>query len=138
MEIDFKCRYKDYTVKAVLNHLPANEEQMSGIITFLAYVKERTDVAVVIRSNDEEYADDVPQEVLLSASPHGYYMELNYPMEDWEWDHPLLLANDHLTEEEAASVLTSIFRDCTDDIPIVSNEFGEVSSSVYPKEEEAE
>lgn len=138
MGIDYNCRYKDYTAKAVLNHLPANDEQLSAIIAFLAYVRERTDVAVVIKSNDEEYADDVPQEVLLSASPQGYYMELNYSMEDWEWDHPLLLANDHLTEEEAASVLISIFRDCTDDIPIVFNGFGEVSSMVYPKEEAEE
>ena len=133
-EIDISCRYKDYTAEVTLNELPANDEQMSGIIAFLDYVKERSDVSVIIRMNDEFYEDDVPQSVLLAESPNGFYMELNYSMDDWEWSHPLLLANDHLTLEEAASVLTSIFHDCTDDISIIQQGFGEVSSRVYPED----
>ena len=43
-----------------------------------------------------------------------------------------------LTEEEAETVLRSILCDCTDDIPTISNGFGEISSSVYPEEEEEE
>ena len=136
--IDYGCRYKDYTAEVTVNDLPVNEEQMSGLMAFIDYVKERTDVSVVIHINDEFYEDDVPQAVLLTKSPYGLYMELNYSMEDWDWAHPLLLANDHLTDEEAASVLVSIFHDCTDDIQIVFSHFGEVSSSVYPEEADSD
>ena len=136
--IDYGCRYKDYTAEVAVNDLPVNEEQMSGLMAFIDYVKERTDVSVVIRINDEFYEDDVPQAVLLMKSPYGLYMELNYSMEEWDWDHPLLLANDHLTDEEAASVLVSIFHDCTDDIQIIFSHFGEVSSSVYPEEADSD
>ena len=133
-EIDINCRYKDYTAEVTLNKLPANDKQMSGIIAFLDYVRERSDVSVIIRMKDEFYEDDVPQAVLLTESSNGLYMELNYSMEDWEWNHSLLLANDHLTEEEAAFVLTSIFKDCTDDIPIIQQSFGEVSSRVFSED----
>ena len=135
--IDYGCRYKDYTAEVTINDLPVNEEQMSGLIAFIDYVKERTDVSVVIRIKDEFYEDDVPQAVLLTKSPYGLYMELTYSMEEWEWDYPLLLANDHLTEEEAGSVLVSIFHECTDDNQIVFHHFGEISSSIYPKEEDS-
>lgn len=136
--IDYGCRNKDYTAEVSINDLPVNEEQMSGLIAFIDYVKERADVSVVIQMNDEFYEDDVPQAVLLTKSPYGLYMELNYSMEEWDWDHPLLLANDHLTEEEAASVLVSIFHECTDQIELISNHFGEVSSSIYPEKEDSE
>ena len=134
-EIDISCRYKDYTAAATLNQLPADDDQMSAILSFLDYVRERKDVSVVFRINDERYEDEVPKEVLLAESPDGFYMELNYSMEEWEWNHPLLLANDHLTEEEAATVLISIFHDCTDDIAIISQGFGEVSSRVFSEED---
>lgn len=133
--IDFSCRYKDYTAEAVLNQLPANEKQMDAIIAFLDYVRQRNDVSVIIRANDERYADDVPQSVMLTKSPEGFYMELNYSRDDWEWNHPLLLANDHLTKDEAISVLSSIFYDCTDDLEIISNGFGEISSNIYTEED---
>ena len=136
--IDYGCRYKDYTAEVSVNDLPVNEEQMSGLMAFIDYVKERTDVSVVIHIYDEFYEDDVPQAVLLTKSPYGLYMELNYSMEEWDWDHPLLLANDHLTDEEATSVLVSIFHDCTDDIQIIFSHFGEVSSSVYPEEADSD
>ena len=131
-KIDINFRDKNYTAVFSLNKLPVNDKQMSSLLAFCDYVKKRKDVAVVIRINDEHYEDEVPQEVLLTESAEGFYMELNYSMVDWGWDHPLLLANDHLTEEEAATVLISIFHACTDNVQIVTRGFGKVSSSVYP------
>ena len=131
-KIDISFRDKNYIAVFSLNKLPVNDKQMSSILAFRDYVKKRKDVAVVIRINDEHYEDEVPQEVLLTESAEGFYMELNYSMVDWGRDHPLLLANDHLIEEEAATVLISIFHDCTDNVQIVTRGFGEVSSSVYP------
>ena len=134
--IEIGCREKDYTASVTIRKLPANEKQLEAILGFPAYVKERQDILMTVRIEDEEFKDDVPQAVSIADSPYGYYMELEYNMDEWNWDHPLLLANDHLTEEEAISILETIFRDCSDDNPIVTNCFGEISSSIYPEEEE--
>ena len=83
---------------------------------------------------DQEHEEDVPRGVMFAESPDGFYMELEYGMSEWNWSHPLLLANDHLTEDEAVSVLCSIFLECTDDDPVVSDSFVDVSSYVYPEE----
>ena len=133
-EIDISCRRKDYTMEVSVCRLPVDDEKMSAILSFLDLVKVRKDVSVVIRIEDEEYEDDVPNSILLANSQEGFYMELSYSMDNWEWSHPLILANDHLDGDEAASVLTSIFHECTDQIPIVANSFGEISSKVYPEE----
>ncbi len=110
---------------------------MSGLLALLTYVRERADVSVIIRIKDDFYKNDVPKVVLMAKSSYGLYLELEYSMEEWDWDHPLLLANDHLTEEEAAFVLVSIFHECTDDIQIITDHFKEVSSSVYPEKQES-
>ncbi len=136
--IDYSCRYKDYTAKITINDLPVNEEQMAGLISFVDFIKERTDVSVVVQINDEVDKGDVPQTVLLTKSPYGLYMELTYSIGERGKDRPLLLANDHLTEEEAAFVLVSIFHECTDDIEIIINHFGEVSSGIYPEKESSD
>lgn len=136
--IDYACRFKDYTAKATVNNLPVSEEQMSALISLIDYVKERTDVSVVVQINDEVYKGDVPQSVLLTKSPYGLYMELTYSMENRDGDHPVLLANDHLTNEEAVSVLVSIFHECTNDIEVIFNYIGEVSSSIYPEKEDSD
>lgn len=65
-------------------------------------------------------------------------MELTYSIGERGEDRPLLLTNDHLTEEEAAFVLVSIFHECTDDIEIIINHFGEASSGIYPEKESSD
>ena len=52
-------------------------------------------------------------------------------MDDFKWEHPLILANDSLTAEEAEEVLRSILVDETDQIEIIIEHFHEVSSSIY-------
>lgn len=133
--IDYSCRYKDYTAKITINDLPVNEEQMAGLISLVDFVKERTDVSVVVQINNEVDKGDVPQTVLLTKSPYGLYMELAYTVEERGEDRPLFLANDQLTEEEAAFMLVSIFHECSNEIEIISDHFGEVSSVMYPEKE---
>ena len=134
-EIDISSRYKDYTATMTLNQLPANNQQMAALLAFPDYVRARKDVSVEIRVDGEEYEDEVPQRVLLTKSPDGFYMELNYSMDDWGWKHPLLLANDHLTEDEAKAVIISIFHECTDSIWIIQEGFKDISSEVYPEDD---
>ena len=133
--IDISFRDKAYTAEVSLSHLPVNEEQMSSILSFLDYVRTRNDVSVVIRINNEEYSDDVPQAVMLAESDEGFYMELEYSEREPGRKYPRLLANDHLTEEEAKTVLISIFQECTDQISIIDEGFEEISAMVYSEEE---
>ncbi len=130
--IDISSRYKDYTLKISVGHIPASDDQMSSLFELTEYVKERKDVSVVIEINDDE--DRVPGSVLMADSPDGIYMELAYQMDDFGWDHPLILANDHLTKDGAITVLDSIFYECTDDNYMIMHYFGEISSILFPKE----
>jgi hypothetical protein len=131
IKVDVNCRKKDYTYKVSLNNLPASEKQLTSSFSFINLVKGRKDVSVVIEINDIKEKDNVPQKILLADSKDGLYMELEYQMEDFGWDHPLHLANDHITEEEAATVLNSILVECTDDIPIITNGFCNISDWLY-------
>ena len=134
-KVDISSRYKDYTAELTLNGLPANHEQIKAVLGFLGYVKERGDVSVVMRINDEQYANEVPQTILFAESPKGLYMELCYSMDDFGWDHPLLLAHDHLSEEDAAGVLVAILDACTDNVSVIQKEFCDTTGWVYEDEE---
>ena len=136
MNINTDYRYKDYTIDVTLNHLPANEEQMGATIGFLDYVKQRKDVFISILIKDPEMKGRVPQVVSLTDAREAYYMELEYSMDEFDWNHPLILANDHLSADEAKEVLISVFNECTDDIPLIEGCFGEISSRLYSDEEE--
>ncbi len=132
-EVDISYRNKDYTAAIGIGKLPVNEKQYESALLLLLRLEDRRDLNVRFRLNDEEQKDNVPQEILVAAAENGTYMELSYSMEEWDWDHPLLLANDHLTSEEAASVLYSLLVECTDDNEIIFNHFREISSQVYPE-----
>ena len=133
--IDIQGRYKKYIMDLSIAHLPASEKQLSTLLSLIDFVKERQDTAVIINMCDKEQADNVPQRTMISSSADKIYMELEYPMNEWDWDHPLLLADSELMEDEAASVITSIFSECTDDNPIVFNCFRDITSYVYPDSE---
>lgn len=90
-------------------------------------VEQRQDLNTVLQLPE----GNQPQSVLISHTGHGYYMELNYPMNDFEWSHPLLLANDNLTIEEAVDVLWFLLVEGTDEIEIITNHFHEISSMIY-------
>ncbi len=133
-DIILRCRNKQYSMVISVNSLPVQEKQMASLCSLLDYVRARDDTAIRVRIMDQEHEEDVPRGVMFAESPDGFYMELEYGMSEWNWSHPLLLANDHLTEDEAVSVLCSIFLECTDDDPVVSDSFVDVSSYVYPEE----
>ena len=52
-------------------------------------------------------------------------------MDDFARTHPLLLANDALTFEEAAKKLWFLPAEEADEIEIITNRFHEISSVVY-------
>ena len=91
--IDIQGRYKKYTMDLSIAHLPVSEKQLSTLLSFIDFVKERQDTTVSINVCDKEQTDNVPQKTMISGSADKIYMELEYPMDEWDWDHPLLLAD---------------------------------------------
>ena len=130
-DVDISSRFTAYTAVATINGLPADEKQMDAVLGFLFGLRNRKDTSLVIRTGESE----LPQEILAAATDSGIYMELSYQMDDFDWKHPLVLAHDHLTEEEAFTVLIGILEERTDNISIIMNEFRDVTSLIYPDED---
>ena len=113
--------------KVKVNSFPIDESEFPKYRQLMDFVQQRQDVTVVIEIQDStEY-----QEIRLSYTGEAYYLEITYPMDDFKWEHPLILANDGLTAEEAEEVLRSILVEETDQIEIIIDHFHEVSSSIY-------
>lgn len=125
--IDISHREKDYTAKVGIHQLPVHVNDITNYFKMLEMVEQRQDLNTVLQL-PEGYQ---PQSVLISYTGQGYYMELSYPMDDFEWTHPLLLANDNLTIKEAADVLWFLLVEGTDEIEIITNHFHEISSRIY-------
>ena len=125
--IDISHREKDYTAKVDIHQLPVNVNEITNYFKLLEMVEQRQDLNTVLQL-PEGYQ---PQSVLISYTGRSYYMELSYPMDDFEWTHPLLLANYNLTIEEAADVLWFLLVEGTDEIEIITNHFHEISSRIY-------
>ena len=133
--VDISSRRKAFTAEIGVNHLPVNREQLEAALGFLGFVTKSRDTSVVIHINNKQYVNDVPLSILFAKSANGFYMELCYPMDDFGWDHPLLLAHDHLSEEDAACVLIAILDACTDNVPVIQKEFRDVTGWVYGDKE---
>ncbi len=127
---DVRWREKDYTAKLVFNHLPADESQMEALSRFVDDLQNRPDVALVISLSGR----DDPQEFLISFTDIGfYYMELSFPMDEFEWVHPLLLAHDSLSSEQVHEILDAVLVEMRDtgDVGVIGNEFRDVTSTVF-------
>ena len=124
---NWSFRNKMFMAKVKVNSFPIDEGEFPKYRQLMEFVQQRQDVTVVIEIQDStEY-----QEIRLSYTGEAYYLEITYPMDDFKWEHPLILANDSLTAEEAEEVLRSILVDETDQIEIIIEHFHEVSSSIY-------
>jgi len=91
------------------------------------FVRQRQDVTVVIEiENSDDY-----QELRLSCTGEAYYLDITYPMDEFGWEHPLILADDRLTAAEAEEVLRSILVDENDQTDIIMKRFRQVSGFIY-------
>ncbi len=130
--VDIIWRNKDYTARLVFNRLPASGGQMEALHRLVDDLQNRQDVALVIALTGR----DDPQEMLVSFAGDGrYYMELSFPMGDFDWAHPLLLANDRLSPDQVRDILTAILVEMQDtgDIDVIGEEFHEINSAVFGK-----
>ena len=133
--VDLSVRNKEWSFVVRFSRLPVTPKQMAYVLGGLGHVMEDHKTREVIYLDDEDYEEDVPQAILMAASEKGIYMELNYAMDDFGWDHPLLLAHDHLSEEDAAGVLVAILDACTDNVSVIQKEFRDITGWVYEDKE---
>lgn len=127
--VDHTVRWKDYTYELTLAELPVSDEQFEAIVSILQSLQTRSDVSLIIKILNH----DDPQEILVAYSGTSYYCELNFPMDDFEWDHPLLLARDGLSFDEVANLLwlITVCEMDTDDISLVYYHFKQVSTVIF-------
>ncbi len=125
---DYSRREKPYSAVISVLHLPVEEKDYPKYERLPALAKGREDVAVILRT----HGPDAIRELRITCTGGVYYMEITYSMTDFGWPHSLLLAHDSLTAEEVGQALRSILVEGTDDIPLITEHFHEISSRVWP------
>ena len=111
-----------------IRFLPATEKQAESLLKIAQAVQnDPSHVVHIILGHDD------PGEILFAWTGSGYRMVLSFPMDDWNWTHPLLLQGDALSYDDVAEILTGILleeRD-TDSFPVIMNGFREISSAIF-------
>lgn len=124
---DWSYRIKMFNLKIPVDSFPVDESDFEQYLLFLELVRQSQSTSVAFgTAGSKDY-----QEIRLSYTGDAFYLEITYPMDDFGWDHPLILANDSLTLAEAEEVLRSLLVDGTDQTEIITNHFHEISSSIY-------
>lgn len=64
------------------------------------------------------------------------HVELAFDMSDFDWEHPLILANDEMNREQAVEFFKKICAESilTDDMKIVQNSFRNITEDVFGEE----
>ncbi len=127
--VDINQRKRAYTAAMTVLHLPAEDNVIAACLAFLECLENNDETNFRIQISEKN--PDLPKSILISGSQNGFYMELAYRMDDFGWEHPLILANDQLSMDEAFEVLCSILVEQTDNIPLIFNHFQDVTSLIY-------
>ncbi len=125
----YPWRKKDFNMKVEVPDFPIKADDFPTFSRLPELVRLKQNSSVTIETKGSEDYD----QILLSWTGDAFYLEIVYPMDIYGWEHPLILANDSLTAEEAEEVLRSLLVDGTDQTEIITNHFHEISSSIYGK-----
>ncbi len=116
-------------VTAVFRSLPAPQQQVKDLRIFveLCELDPKRGLKVELQNNND------PQEIWVEYRDNGYYLELSFPMDDFGWSHPLILASDGLGYKDIESVLNGILLDgkSTEEIPFVMESLKDVTKTVF-------
>ena len=117
-----------YWLGLTINSLPANERQAGVLRQLTQRFKEEPEHAVklMLPSHDD------PREMYFAWQGDGYFMALAFPMEDFGWSHPLVLAADALAYDELENVLDGVLLEgkSTDEIPVVMEKMRNITDIV--------
>ncbi len=111
-----------------IGSLPARKEQIHSVLRIAERLRSEPQYAVGLVLADH----DDPGTFLFAWQGDGYKMVLYFPMEDFGWSHPLLLASDGLALEDVEKILKGICLDGkeTGDMDEL-NSFRDVTYLVY-------
>ncbi len=116
-------------VTLTIKSLPAPQQQVEDARTFveLCQLDSKRGLKVELPNHDD------PQEIWVEYCEDGYRLELIFPMGDFGWRHPLVLAGDGLGYKAIVRVLNVILLDGinTDEIPVVMESLKDVTASVF-------
>ena len=71
--------------------LPASEAQYDGILQLMEKMENRRDTLLIKVTNYRAFDDFMA--VYLEWRNYGYHVELDFPMDDFNWKYPLVLAS---------------------------------------------
>jgi len=76
---------------------------------------------------------DDPEEIRIAAQENGYYLGMGFPMDDFGWPHPLILAAEDLSVEEVEQVIQAICGEgkSTEEIPVVMEKLKDITKQVF-------
>ena len=120
---------KECPATVVFESLPADKNTFDDICIFIQIPEYPTPRTLKLKLPNH----DDPQEINVTYSNGGYRMELIFPMDDFGWEHPLVLAADGIDFEGVKRILTEILMNQkdTEDIDLVSYSFRDVTTEVY-------
>ncbi len=119
----------EFAMEFVIRSLPAEEEQMHKFYALVEAIADEPEHALQLTLADH----DDPREFHIAYEDGGYKVVLSFPMDDFGWPNPLLLAGEHLRLEEVMDILDGICRHGmeTGDFEIIYNGFHNITESVY-------
>ncbi len=118
-------------VVVTFKSLPAEEDEVSDLRTFaeLMQLDPKRGLEVELPNYDD------PSAIKVAYRDGGYYLEFVFPMDDFGWDHPLVLARGGFSFEDIKSVLDGVLLEgtSTEEIPAVMK-LKDITSTVYGDE----
>ena len=127
----------DYTCR-IRSALPLNDRQLDSLYRIVEAMEHDCSTALFFEVSNYRQVDDF-MAVYIEHGDRGLHVELDYPMDDWGWKYPLVLAG-NLSLEKTRELLRRTLRDLeeTCDIDFVFNGFRSVTAVRYGAKEPEE
>ena len=122
-------------ISGLKSALPLNDRQLESIYRIVEAMEHDRSSALFFEVSNFRQIDDF-MALYIEPGSRGLRVELDYPMDDWGWKYPLVLAG-NLSLEKTKELLRRTLRDLeeTYDIDFVFNGFRSVTPVRYGAQE---
>ena len=119
----------------ITSKIPLSDEQLGALYSMVEAMADQ-DTAILFQISNYRETGDI-MAVFIEWSERGRLVELDYPMDEYRWKYPLVLAR-HLSVEKTKELLRRTLRDLeeTEDIDFVFSGFRRVKAVRYGEPEE--
>ena len=127
----------DSFLMKISSRLPFSDAQYDGLLQLLEHMDNERDAMLIEVPNHADFDDFMA--VYLEWREYGYHVELDFPMDDFGWKYPLVLACD-LSTKGSEKLLRELLVDVTGsgESDVVSNRFRRVKAGRYGEKEAKE